>query len=228
MSDEKRVVIISGSPKPPDTAASDFLAARAAQAMREGGVQADVLNVRRTLNQKTEEEAFAAMAEADAMIFIFPLYVFCLPGLLMRFLQDYKAYADAHPQARWDVRVYAVVNCGFPEPEINEQAVEVIGRFAAAVGARFGFGVMIGSGGMMTVNVAPAQKMVRQFSDIMRRIAAEVAAGAAAPAETLCLRIGFPRRLYFMMGNRGWRQQIRRNGKRVKDLYARPYLRTEE
>ncbi len=52
MSDEKRVVIISGSPKPPDTAASDFLAARAAQAMREGGVQADVLNVRRTLNQK--------------------------------------------------------------------------------------------------------------------------------------------------------------------------------
>ncbi len=31
------------------------------------------------------------------------------------------------------MRVYAVVNCGFPEPEINEQAVEVIGRFAASV-----------------------------------------------------------------------------------------------
>ncbi|MBE0601192.1 MAG: NAD(P)H-dependent oxidoreductase, partial [Firmicutes bacterium] len=144
----KKIVIISGSPKAPGTAASDLLSKTAAEAFQEDGSQPRVISVRRTLSKNHTEQAFAEMAAANALIIVFPLYIFCLPGILMRFLQLYKAYADARPEGKTDALVYTVVNCGFPEPHINEEAVRVVGRFADAVGGRFRFGVMIGGGGM--------------------------------------------------------------------------------
>ena len=105
-----------------------------------------LINVRQTLTKKTTDEAFRTMAGADAMIIIFPLYVFCLPGITMRFLELYRDYAAALP-ARKQPGVYAVVNCGFPEPDINEEAACVVHRFADAIGARFCYGVLIGGGG---------------------------------------------------------------------------------
>ena len=85
MSDAKKVVIISGSPKAPGKAASDQFAEIAADAMGTDGIRAQIFNVRECTTKHTEQEAYAAMAEADAMIIIFPLYVFCLPGITMRF-----------------------------------------------------------------------------------------------------------------------------------------------
>ena len=221
----KRIVVIGGSPKPPGTAVSDYLAEQAAATLRAEGMETSVLNVRQTLTRRQTEEAFALMATADALVFLFPLYVFCLPGILMRFLQQYKAYADAHPEAKNGAAVYAVVNCGFPEPEINEQAVDVIGRFAAAIGARFRFGIMIGSGGMVMLNVPSSQKLRGRYAEAFRQIAAEVTGGNFGEAQPLYLRNSFSATLYFRIAEMGWRKCIHKNGKRVRDLRARPYLR---
>ena len=222
MKEKKNIVVIAGSPKPPGKAASDTLAKLAADTLGDTDTDVRILNVRETLTKHRTDEAFETMAAADAMIIIFPLYVFCLPGITMRFLQSYAAYAAALP-ARKQAAVYTVVNCGFPEPEINGEAVRVIGRFASAVGVQFRFGVMIGGGGMITMNVQPVKKMRDGYLAVMKRIKGEMESGRFRPAENVCLRVAFPRKLYFFMGNMGWRRWVRKNGKRKQDLYARPY-----
>lgn len=222
MNETKKAVIIAASPKPPGKAASDMLANLAAETLRGGTIEVSVLNARKALNAKTTDEAFQAMAEADALVIVFPLYIFCLPGITMRFLQMYKAYLDAQP-ARKSPAVYAVVNCGFPEPEINGEAARVVKRFADAIGANYRFGILIGGGGMVAMGVSPARKMRNSYLETLRRIRAEIETGSFAPAQNVHLRIKFPRKLYFFMGNVGWQQWIRKNGKKPKDLKAKPY-----
>lgn len=219
----KQIVILSGSPKPAGTAASDKLAGQAAEALSGADTAVRVVNVNEALTRKQTPEAFALMAAADAILVIFPLYIFCLPGMLMRFLQQYKAYMDVRPGAQNGAAVYAVVNCGFPEPEINGEAVQVIGRFAAAVGARFRFGVMIGGGPMVTADIPPVHKLWKQYAQTMARVREDIMGDGSAPVENVMLRVAFPRKLYFMGGNIGWESQIRKNGGTKQDLYARPY-----
>ena len=222
MSVKKQVVIVSASPKPQGRAASDRLAEVAAAVLEDDRVGVQIINARETLQTRETEKAFAAMAAADALILVFPLYIFCLPGITMRFLQLYRDYALRLPRRR-QTAVYAIVNCGFPEPEINEEASRVVGRFASAVGARYGFGILIGGGGMASMTIPPVRKMIAQLSETLRRVKEEIKSGVCTPAQSVCLRVAFPRRLYYFMGNIGWKRWIRSNGKPVKDLYARPY-----
>ena len=223
MNGQKKVVVISASPKPEGQAASDFLAGIALETLRDETTDVRVINARQALARHAEQEAFRAMAEANALIVVFPLYVFCLPGITMRFLQSYAAYA-AKQETRRETAVYAVINCGFPEPGINEEAARVIARFAAAVGARYGFSILIGGGGMVTMSLRPVKKTVLRYRDTLGRIGVEIAAGETGSHVSVSLRVAFPRKLYFLMGNAGWRVMIRRNGKKPGDLYARPYL----
>ncbi len=222
MSGHKQVAIISASPKPPGRAASDILAGMAADALHGENIDVSVINARETLQKRGTDAAFQTMADADALIIIFPLYIFCLPGITMRFLQMYRDYAAKLP-ARKKAAVYSVINCGFPEPEINEEASRVIGRFASAVGAQYCHGILIGSGGMLTLNVPPAKKALAQYLETFKRMRAEIAGGVIAPADHVLLRVDFPRKLYFLMGNMGWRRQISKNGGKKKDLCRRPY-----
>jgi hypothetical protein len=223
MSERKRIVILSGSPKAPGTAASDLLAETAAGVLREGDSDVRVIGVRETYIKKNMSEVFAEMAEADALLVVFPLYVFCLPGILMRFLQDYQAFTAARPGGAKSALVYAVVNCGFPEPEINEQAALVIGRFASAVGARFRFGVLIGGGGMISYRAPQIKKMLALYGSAIERIMAEIGGGSLKQTENVAIPVSIPRWLYFFMGNLGWRMSARKNGVRQRDLRARPY-----
>ena len=223
-----KIVIISGSPKAPGKAVSDILAKETAEALQElRGAQPRVINIRRTLSKHHTEQAFAEMAQADALIIIFPLYVFCLPGITMRFLQQYKAYADSHPEAKGDMSVYAVVNCGFPEPEINGEAVQVISRFAGAIGARFRCGVMIGGGGMLGNPIGPTKKKLKEYRGVVRRIGEDITANRTDKMQDILLDAPISRKLYFTFGNIGWKWQIRKNGKKSEELYAKPYQPTQ-
>jgi hypothetical protein len=223
MSERKRIVILSASPKAPGTAASDLLAETAANVLRGGDADVQVIGVREIYIKKNVSEAYAEMAEADAMLVVFPLYIFCLPGILMRFLQDYQAYAAVRPGGAKNALVYAVINCGFPEPEINEHAALVIGRFAAAVGARFRFGVLIGGGGMISYHAPQIKKTLALYGAAVERIKSEIGGGSLMQTENVAILLSIPRWLYFFMGNLGWRIVARKNGVRQRDLRARPY-----
>lgn len=219
----KKVVLINGSPRLEEATTSAELVARAAVVFPDGVYEKQILNVRKSLKNGPEAD-FPDMQAADALLFVFPLYYFCLPGLLMRFLEDYEAFCRAHGGQQKPAKVYAIVNCGFPEPEINTEAVRVIGCFSRHIGAQFRFGVLIGSGPMLTAaqDAPPVKKALEKLDAAVRTMAKDIA-GEETSVENVLIASSFPRRLYFLMGDMNWKREAKRNGLKKADLYRRPY-----
>lgn len=227
MSQTKRsIVLLSASPKTnQEYAVSEFLAKRAEKQLQQEQINVNLINVRHALLHHETQTAFAAMHQADAVVLFFPLYIFCMPALLTRFLQDY--YTALTPENRDGARakVYAFVNCGFPETGINAEAVRVVESFSGHVGMVFRFGVMIGGGGMMLASMdAPFIKAAyKEIDRAVAHIQQEVLTGETEQTETFSIAPKFPRKLYFLGGNMGWKSIARNNGLKMKDLYRRPY-----
>lgn len=217
MSDNKSFVIIDGSPRTGERTTSGFLSGLAEKKFSAEGWNVKYINVRKSLKGDTQAD-FKAMRESDSMLFVFPLYIFCTPGILMRFLEDYAEHLAKNP-IEGKKHVYAVVNCGFPEPGINTEAVRVIGGFSRHTGAEFGFGVCIGGGGMIegTKDAPFMKKLFSGLDEAFLRMA------KGEGGKNVMLAPKFPRRLYFMGGNMGWNQQAKKNGLKKKDLYRKPY-----
>jgi multimeric flavodoxin WrbA len=101
------------------------------------------------------EGTFRALACADALVFAFPLYVYCLSGGFVRFLEDFRGYLASGGERNRGTRIYAIVNCGFPEPRITKEAVRVIRNFSSRTGFDYRLAVSIGCG--------PATAMTRKL-----------------------------------------------------------------
>lgn len=224
MSNTKQsVVFLSGSPKvKQDEAVSDFLVKRGAKLLADDSLDARVISVRESLLHRQTEDAFAAVQDADAIVVIFPLYFFCMPAMLTRFLQD---FAVRYPVASKQANVYAIVNCGFPEPEINLEAMRVVESFCRHTGRTFGGGTLVGCGGMLlAAQQAPFMKpLFEEIDGLLLRIKKDL--GSTEPAIPVLSNIAvkFPRFLYFLAGNSGWHMAARKNGLRSNDLKRKPY-----
>ncbi len=216
----KAVTILSASPKKGEPSVSALLCELAKGRFVSAGLQADIIDVSKAL--KNSEPAFEAMRSADALLIVFPLYIFCMPGMLTRFLEDYAASAGQKPAGQ---RIYTIVNCGFPESEINEEAVRVIQSFARHIGGEFGFGVCLGSGGMVLgAKDAPfMKKPMETLSSAVDRMAADITQNTKSASDTVYTGVKFPRWMYFLGGNLGWGQLAKKNGLKKRDLYATPY-----
>ncbi|SHH94612.1 hypothetical protein SAMN02745823_01591 [Sporobacter termitidis DSM 10068] len=225
MNSAKTVSLIAASPKVGEAAVSDWLSDRAKKVFSGGGVLVHQINVRQSAAHRPEDD-FERMRLSDALIFIFPLYFFCLPGLLIRYLQDFEAYLAAREAAPTVPRVFCAVNCGFPEPGINEEAVRVVKSFSEKIGASFGFGLMIGGGGMLLpAQEAPFMKKTLSAIDAaFERMRTDLTADPAGETANLEVKAAFPRRLYFAAASLDWISSAKKNGLKKRDLYARPYV----
>jgi hypothetical protein len=67
------------------------------------------------------------------------------------------------------------------------------------------------------------KKAMAQLDGALARMKDELLSGRRETAEDVELTVRFPRRLYFIAGNRGWLSYAKRNGLKRKDLYAKPY-----
>ncbi|HWP22143.1 MAG TPA: NAD(P)H-dependent oxidoreductase [Candidatus Cryosericum sp.] len=220
-----KLTIINGSPKAnSNPSVSDYLSALAETQIQNGAFRIERFSARKSVLAGSTD-AFSAMAESDAILLVFPLYFFCLPGILTRFLQDYASFVKAQPQSGKIVRVYAVVNCGFPEDEINSDALRVVESFSSAIGARYRFGLMIGGGGMLLG--AKDAPFMKEFKNTINGFLSDVQNDIIVPSdarhETMRAFVKFPRKLYFMMGNFGWTMQAKQNGLKPRDLKKKPY-----
>lgn len=217
----KKMIILSASPKKGEPSVSALISQMAKHQL--DTFQADIIDVSNAL--KHCEPAYEAMRSADALLIVFPLYFFCLPGMLMRFLEDYAATCGSNPTGQ---KVYAIVNCGFPEPEINEEAIRVIKSFARHIGAEFRFGVSFGGGGMVlgAADTPFMKKSMETLRGAIDRMTADIHDDRLLPLNNVTISSSFPRRLYYFGGNFGWRHMAKKNGLKKNDLYRTPY-RTE-
>ena len=221
----KRVVLVSASPKvDQNEAVSAFLDARGEGLLVGEGIEVVTIPVRKALIHHESKTAFDTLQNADAIVMIFPLYFFCLPAMLTRFLQDFAA---AYPAAKHAASVYAIINCGFPEPEINEEAMRVIECFSLQTGRRFQGGVMVGCGGML-LGAAQAPFMLPVFGQIdslFARVKRDVLSGTPEEAQIINIAPKFPRWMYFVAGNAGWRAMARKHQVKPRELNNTPYQR---
>ncbi len=223
--ENKHAVLIDASPRTTDASTSRWLATRVESHMNAQRTRISRIHVRESFTKAQTDQDFQTMLQADALIFVFPLYIFCLPGQLMRFLQDYDRYRAGRSGSASNPLIYAVVNCGFPEPDINAEAVRVIQSFAEKIRATFRFGVMIGSGPMLygAIN-APFMKKTRdELAHAFQAVNIDIVSNGQEIVEDYHIYARFPRKLYFFMGDKGWVSRARKNGLSKRDLYRKPY-----
>jgi hypothetical protein len=224
----KKVALVNGSPRLEEKTASAGFLTHVDAALNEGEFEKLSVNVRKSLRNGPESD-YAKLFEADAIVFAFPLYFFCLPGLLMRFLEDYEKYCREHGGQQKPMKVYAIVNCGFPEPEINAEAVRVIGSFSRHIGAQFRFGMLIGGGPMISSveGVGPVKKAYEKLGMAVRALSDDIRGESKRTIENVVIRPNFPNRLYFFMVHQEWKRDAKINGIKKADLYRRPYQRAK-
>ena len=221
----KNIVLVSASPKvDQEWAVSSFLAKSGEELLKDKSLNVETIFVRSTLLHHKTEQAFETLQQADAIVLIFPLYIFCMPAMLTRFMQDFVAQ---YPVADRTSHVYAIVNCGFPESDINMEAMRVVECFARQTKREFLGGVMIGGGGMViAAKDAPFMRPIFDLVDGMfARVVRDVSSDQPEPLLITEASPKFPKWLYFVGGNSGWKSMARKNKVRQKDLYRTPYQR---
>lgn len=141
-----RVCLINGSLRGRRAASLAFLQ-DVNRRLGSAGCRTSIVTVRADPAEGYPRDMLEDMGSADALVFVFPLYSYGLPGALMRLLEDYYRYVQTGHPHPGSAKVYAVINCGFPRPEaVTGEAVRVMQNFCRRVDLDWRFAVRIGTG----------------------------------------------------------------------------------
>lgn len=88
----KNVVLVSASPKINEQSVSRKFLEMAGSEINSDLFSKTFIDVRKSFLTHNLTEDFETLARADIIIISFPLYYFCMPGMLTRFLVDYHNY----------------------------------------------------------------------------------------------------------------------------------------
>ncbi|MGA2478115.1 MAG: hypothetical protein ABSG63_05125 [Spirochaetia bacterium] len=182
-----QVCLVNGSLRGLKASSFRFLS-RVGKLLGDGNVDITRISVRAHLPNGYPEDTLAAVNSAETVVLAFPLFVYCLPGGFMRFLEEWARHASIHPAPR-RTRVYAIVNSGSALPETNEEAIRVIKHFCSRLGLQWRFAIAIG-GGMAVQAMAFMDLRLRKA---MMSIAADIRAGSCEPVDNIPLKPLLPR-----------------------------------
>ena len=208
-----RIALVNGSPKCKDSASgaliSDFLAC--------AHEICDCVEIKMN-KAKLDEEAVDRLAECEAWVFFYPLYVDGVPGHLLSCLKALERLKD-----RYGVRyIYAVSNCGFFDGRQCEWSLDVIKHWSRRCGFEFCGGIGIGGGGALTtlLNMKPGDKPKSKIDKaldlLLKRILEE------SSFENFYANISIPRAVYKLAAEYGWGRALVKNGKKRSDISAIP------
>ncbi len=205
-----RIALINGSPKAKDSA-SGCLLKEIQEQLKECELQEYTL---RTPEPKNLEE----LINHDVLVFCFPLYVDGVPSHLLSCLNELSSKLEG---LKKDIKIYAISNAGFYEGHQNQYALQIIRNWSVKCGLTWGQGLGIGGGGMMLSlqNVPHGKGPKKNLSIAIDTLAGNILAGVSA--ENIYINAGIPRFLYKMAAEMGWRQAVKENGLKTKDLYTR-------
>lgn len=165
------------------------------------------------------EEEINQLKDFDALVFAFPLYVDAVPSHLLGCLIQLEGYFKELEKK--DIKIYALINCGFYEGQQNKVAMEIMENWCEKTDLIWGQGLCIGTGMMLgnIENVPSGHGPKKDFGIALKNLGENISNGNSA--ENLCITANFPRFLYKISGNYGWVQAAKKNGLKKKDLYRR-------
>jgi hypothetical protein len=226
MNTPQTALLLIGSPKP-GASSSASLGTYLVEELEQRGLRTDTVNLTRALRSEEATEAMqAAVAAADLVVLSFPLYIDSLPGPVIRALELIAARRAGVTAAAGDKPAFvAICQCGFPEAEQNEVALEICRNFALATGFEWAGGLAMGAGG--TTGGRPLREIRGMLRSAVRALdlaAAELAAGRSLPDEAVRLmaKPAIPGFAYRFVANRQWRGELKKQGA-TAPLDARPF-----
>ena len=128
-----RMMILNGSPRASKSNSREF-----AQLLKRSYPGA---TLEYNLASQNHRDICSALESCSNLVFVFPLYVDCLPCCMLDFLSCLEKSPLAHKPT-----VHLIVNCGFLEPRQNEVAIDTVKLFCRKNGFPFGSSLSIGSG----------------------------------------------------------------------------------
>lgn len=165
---------------------------------------------------KVTEEQIEILRKSDVLVFSFPLYVDSVPSNLLACLLVLEKELYSLP-----LTVYAISNNGFYEGIQNRHALNVIKNWTTKTKLTWGQGLGVGAGGMLVgfSKVSPGKGTKKSLGTALRTLSSNLL--HLQSDENLFITANFPRFLYKIIAHFGWKRQIKKNGKTVKDLYRK-------
>lgn len=163
------------------------------------------------------------MDEAEIWILSLPLYVDTLPGHLTWWLKQYEIYRNSCPE-KSSIRVYGIVNCGFPEAVQNREALKILKIFCRKNGMDWRFGIGLGKGEpyKQMKNIPLRSFMKSHILEAFRALGNDLVNEDSCLEENHYVSVRFPPFLYRLVGSRGWKSRAKGNGLSTEDLFAKP------
>lgn len=208
-----KIAFINGSPKVKNGASGTLLEDLKVYLSEKAEIVEFGFHTKAVSQDELEE-----LNKADVWVFSFPLYVDGIPGHLLSCLIQLE-------EARLkncNLHIYGIVNCGFYEGVQAELALQILKNWCAKAGYVWGSGVGVGGGGgLAQMPRTESGHGPRESIDKALNKFAEMILGRQTQANQY-VSVAFPRFLYKLGAQIGWRQMIKANGGKARDLGKRP------
>lgn len=210
-----KIALISGSPKIKDSA-SDYILKELKTLLED---ENNIISEYYFRKPQLSEEEMKQLTENDALVFAFPLYVDGIPSHLLNCMVQLEAFLAG--KSSKEILVYALVNCGFYEGQQNKNAIEIMENWCIKAGLKWGQGIGIGAGGMLAGlnNVPLGHGPKKNHGTAFKKLADNILGRTSG--ESISITANFPRLAYKLAAEMGWRQAVKANGLKRKDLFLR-------
>jgi multimeric flavodoxin WrbA len=208
-----KIAFINGSPKTKGSASACIL--KDLKLFLNNNIISEYNFNKKKLTLKQMEE----LARCDILVFAFPLYVDGIPSHLLNCLIQLEKFFIEIEQK--EIIVYCLVNCGFYEGHQNKLAIEIMENWCKKSGIKWGQGIGIGAGGMITSlkNVPIGHGPKKSLGKALKEFSGNILKGTSG--ENIFITANFPRILYKLAAEMGWRHLIKANGLKRKDLFLK-------
>jgi hypothetical protein len=225
MNTKKRVLLLVGSAKHPHST-SESIGTYLIEKLQGHGFETETLFIHKSLKSDDRRNALLVAANnADIIILAFPLYVDCLPYLVIRTI-ELIAKNRQKKRNPMEQSLLCIVNSGFPEAHQNDTAIAICRKFASETDFKWVGGLALGAGEV--INGKPlfdVKGMARHVIKSLNLTADALAAGESIPQEAkkLMAKPFIPKWMYLLVGGMRWKRDSKKHGVHKK-LYDRPYL----
>lgn len=219
----RNICLIDGSPKNKKSNSS-FLLQKLGESFEES-YHKYYFHIAFSAAPEKRNEIFTALDQADVIIFGFPLYVYSVPGLLMQFLEKYYQHYKMGNLTKRHVKVYIIINCAFPDPVINNEAIRVLKNFCNRLHLDWRFAVSIGSGALIDTirKVKFLESTCENVYESLREIYIDIERNQNTVVETKYIVPKSTKLKNRSMDKSNWIKLAFKNGLLENDLYRRPY-----